>query len=165
MHDMPTAATTIACVAFAAGLCGTAHATDAWSPVSTVQLEEMRGGFDAGAGLRMSFGIEREGYINGKLVSATRLTIVDVAHVARLVEEGPANAIPTSLLPGGNAGLSNALKQTQPSAALVIQNTLNRQDIRSLTVINATTNSLELIKGLNLQSTLADALAQSLRSR
>jgi hypothetical protein len=42
---------------------------------------------------------------------------------------------------------------------------LNLQNIRSLTVINATANSLELIKGLNLQSTLADALAQSLGNR
>jgi hypothetical protein len=53
---------------------------------------------------------------------------------------------------------------SQP-AALVIQNTLNQQDIRSLTVINATTNSLDLIRSLNLQSVLTDALAQALRGR
>jgi hypothetical protein len=128
--------------------------TDSWRPVSTVYLDGMRGGFDAGAGLQISFGIEREGYVNGKLISATRFNIADFNRLSAV----QANAVNTAV-PSGAGNVA------PPAAALVIQNTLNLQHIRSLTVINATANSLELIKSLNLQSTLADALAQSLRNR
>jgi hypothetical protein len=120
-----------------------------------VYLDRMRGGFDAGAGLQISFGIEREGYVNGKLISATRFNIEDFNRLSA----AQANAVNTAVVPSGAGNVA------PPAAALVIQNTLNLQHIRSLTVINATANSLELIKSLNLQSTLADALAQSLRNR
>jgi hypothetical protein len=129
--------------------------TDSWRPVSTVYLDGMRGGFDAGAGLQISFGIEREGYVNGKLISATRFNIADFNRLSAV----QADAVNTAVVPSGAGNVA------PPAAALVIQNTLNLQHIRSLTVINATANSLELIRALNLQSTLADALAQSLRNR
>jgi hypothetical protein len=148
----------IACAAFATALAGTAHATE-WSPVSDASLADMRGGFDAGSGLKISFGIEREGYINGKLVSATRFNIADVGRLTT----GQINTITTTLIRNGPG--NTATNAAQPTGALVIQNTLNQQDIRSLTVINAAANSLELIKGLNLQSALADALTNSLGRR
>lgn len=139
--------------AFAAILSWTnsACATDAWHPVSNGQLDELRGGFDAGAGLRISFGINREGYINGELISATSFNISDIAVPAAAIRHGAIHA-------------TDAARPAQ-SAALLIQNSLNLQDIRSLTVINATTNSLDLIKGLQLQAALTDALVQSLGRR
>ena len=118
---------------------------------SNALLDEMRGGFDAG-GLQISFGIEREGYVNGKLISAIRFNIGDVAMPHNMTNAAPIQS-------------TDAGKLAPPATALVIQNTLNLQHIRSLTVINATANSLELVKSLNLHATLADALAQSLRSR
>jgi hypothetical protein len=45
----------------------------------------------------------------------------------------------------------------------VIQNTLNNQKIQNVTVINATVNSLEILKGINLQSSLRSAVIDSLR--
>jgi hypothetical protein len=161
---MQCAKSKIACTVFVISLTwpgiaqaeGTEHQlTDSWRPVSTVYLDRMRGGFDAGAGLQISFGIEREGYVNGKLISATRFNIEDFNRLSA----AQANAVNTAIVPSGAGSVA------PPAAALVIQNTLNLQHIRSLTVINATANSLELIKSLNLQSTLADALAQSLRNR
>jgi hypothetical protein len=132
--------------------------TDSWRPVSTVYLDGMRGGFDAGAGLQISFGIEREGYVNGKLISATRFNIADFNRLSA-VQANAVNTVNAAVVSSGTGNVA------PPAAALVIQNTLNLQHIRSLTTINATANSLELIKSLNLQSTLADALAQSLRNR
>jgi hypothetical protein len=154
---------TVLCVGLAVGVSWSqlVHATEDWTAVSDDLLGEMRGGFDAGAGLRISFGIEREGYINGRLVSATRFNIADIARM----DAGQATAIAQTVIRNGAANAIDAPKAAQPSAALLIQNTLKLQDIRSLTVINATSNSLDLIKGLNLQSTLADALAQSLGRR
>ncbi|MEN3295180.1 MAG: hypothetical protein V7642_4433 [Burkholderiales bacterium] len=153
----------IVCAGLAASLswCEIAHATEEWNAVHDDMLSEMRGGFDAGAGLRISFGIEREGYINGKLVATTSFNIPNVARI----DTAQANAIAQTVIRNGTANTPDAAKGTQASAALVIQNTLNLQNIRSLTVINATSNSLDLIKALNLQSTLADALAQSLGRR
>lgn len=65
-------------------------------------------------------------------------------------------------------GLGNTFAQSALSpetAATIIQNSANNQTIQSLTVINAATNSLELLKGANLQSTLLDALTQSTGAR
>ena len=45
----------------------------------------------------------------------------------------------------------------------MIQNTLNDQKIQNVTVINATVNSLQLLRNLNLQSSLRGAVIDSLR--
>jgi hypothetical protein len=147
-----------AAFAFAAVLswsCG-ACATDAWQPVSNADLDELRGGFDAGAGLRISFGVEREGYVNGKLISSTSFNIAEALRTAA----GSMTALPATVIRNGVP----AIAQARP-VGLLIQNSLDLQDIRSLTVINATTNSLDLVKSLQLQSALADALVHSLGRR
>ena len=48
---------------------------------------------------------------------------------------------------------------------LIVQNSLNNQDIKALTTINATVNTLGLYKALNLQSTLSGAIANSVGTR
>jgi hypothetical protein len=130
---------------------------DEWRPASSAYLEEMRGGFDIGSGMRISFGIQRDAYINGDLVASTNFNIADIGKLG----SEQARAINAAIIRNGNVESGIA----QPATALVIQNTLNQQDIRSLTVINASANSLELIRSLNLHSTLTEALAESLRSR
>ena len=45
----------------------------------------------------------------------------------------------------------------------VVQNTLNDQKIQSVTAINATVNSLQIVKAQNLQSSLRSAIIDSLR--
>ncbi|QAU33149.1 hypothetical protein [Janthinobacterium sp. 17J80-10] len=130
-----------------------------WIAVDSAVLERMRGGFDIAPGLKVSFGIERLVNLNGVLQTATRIEVP--------VAGSPAN------LPGGTAGLvQNGLGNTFAPAALsqgavgtFIQNSISNQTIQSLTIINATTNSLEMLKGANLQSTLFDALTQSTGTR
>jgi hypothetical protein len=66
------------------------------------------------------------------------------------------------------SGVGNTVTQgvlSPETAATFIQNSASNQTIQSVTVINAATNSLELLKGANLQSTLQDALTQSARLR
>lgn len=60
--------------------------------------------------------------------------------------------------------LSNGLQAELPTST-VIQNTLNNQTIETLTVINAGVNSLGLLKSINTQATLKDALLGSLKLR
>ena len=45
----------------------------------------------------------------------------------------------------------------------VIQNTLDGQKIQNVTVINASTNSLGLLKGMNMESSMRGAISDSLR--
>jgi hypothetical protein len=45
----------------------------------------------------------------------------------------------------------------------VIQNTLDGQKIQNITVINATANSLGLMRGMNLGASLRGAVIDSLR--
>ena len=53
----------------------------AWEPVAAERLEALRGGFDVGAGLQVSFGIDRAVLINGQLVVSTSLNIPDVSQI------------------------------------------------------------------------------------
>lgn len=86
------------------------------------------------------------------------------------------SAVPVQLLPSINSG-SVALIQSGPgnvvrpgtlassSMGAIVQNTLNNQKIQAVTVINATLNSLEILKALNLQSAITSAINDSVRSR
>lgn len=152
-------------------------------------LESMRGGFDIAPGLKVSFGIERLVNLNGVLQTATRIDVPDAGKLLQPAQalSAPSPAVATSsgtgapvsmpaatdALPNSTAGLvQSGLGNTFSPAALsqgavgtFIQNSVSNQTIQSLTIINATTNSLELLKGANLQSTLFDALTQSAGTR
>ena len=52
-----------------------------WTSVDDSTLDAMRGGFDFGAGLMVSFGIERAVTINGVLVTTTTINVGDLARV------------------------------------------------------------------------------------
>ncbi|HTD04968.1 hypothetical protein [Undibacterium sp.] len=133
-----------------------------WTAVGEGRLDESRGGFDAG-GLVLSFGIERAVYVDGNLVTTTSFNVSDVGKITSdqmktlsaqaaamgLVQNGPGN---TFQLTSGAASLPGT----------VIQNTLNNQSIKTLTIINATSNSLNLIKGINTLNTLSNVINSSI---
>ncbi|WP_420997483.1 hypothetical protein ACKI2N_020315 [Cupriavidus sp. 30B13] len=52
-----------------------------WKPVEKDRLDDLRGGFDVGSNLQVSFGIQRAVYINGDLVVATSLTIPNLSRI------------------------------------------------------------------------------------
>lgn len=96
-----------------------------WKPVKAERLDDMRGGFDVGSGLQVSFGIERAVYVNGALVVATSISIPDVSRITaeqatRLAEtlSGVATAVAAATGSAGNAtGASGAAAGTNGSAA------------------------------------------------
>lgn len=132
--------------------------------VSEAKLDGMRGGFEGDSGLRISFGIERAVFINGNLVTTTSLNVADLGKISAgqaqaagldratlgLIQNGPNN----NFAPGN---LSSS------SVATVIQNSLNDQKIQGVTLINATVNSLDVIRRTNVQSSIQSALTDSLR--
>ncbi|RQS71562.1 hypothetical protein DID96_12585 [Burkholderia sp. Bp8963] len=132
--------------------------------LSDARLDAMRGGFDMPGGLKVSFGVSRVAFVNGNLVASTSFNIPDVsqitvqqaqalaaANAGALIQVGPGNAAQPGVLPA----LTGA----------VIQNTLNNQQIQTLTTINTTVNTLTSFKNLNVLSTLNNALLGVLPGR
>jgi hypothetical protein len=142
---------------------GAMPARDGWMALAEGDLDAMRGGFTTAEGLKVSFGIERAVYINGNLVTATSLNVASPGGASAAQPVGAANAGSLALIQSGpgNAFLSGTVPAS--SMGTVIQNTLNNQKIQNVTVINATVNSLEILKGINLQSSLRSAVIDSLR--
>ena len=147
----------------------TEDADPAWASPDLVavnenRLDNMRGGFDMGSGLVVSFGITREAFVNGTLVTSTSFNIPNIAQMTSQQAQMLANANAGALVqnglnntvqPGGLPGLTGA----------VIQNTLSNQQIQALTTINTTVNSLAAFKSLNLGQTLNGALLSAVRPR
>lgn len=157
-----------------------------WMSVGDTTLETMRGGFDLGGGLMVSFGISRAITVNGVLLAATTFNIPDIARItavqaaalerqlgsASLVQIGPNNTVvATSNTAAGTntatAGPNNStvaapasmpVAASLPAATTVVQNTLDNQTIQTRTLIDATTNAMSLAKSINAAGVLRDAL-------
>jgi hypothetical protein len=131
--------------------------------VSDRHLDATRGGFDLGNGLLASFGIERAVYINGNLVSSTSVNIPDIGRMTP--DQASALAATTGTVNVIQNGANNVVDPAtfdRATAATVIQNSLDNQDIRSLTTINTTVNSQNILRSLGLQESLQAGLIGSL---
>src|ERR1700722_9259685 len=134
--------------------------------VSDARLDEMRGGFDVAPGLQVAFGIERMVFVNGQLVATTNFNIPNGAQITGPQAQMLANALGTTTLVQNGPG--NSFQPSAGSASgatTIVQNSLNNQDIKALTTINATVNTLGAYKALNLQSTLDRAIANTVGTR
>lgn len=133
----------------------------AWHAVSDQRLDGVRGGFDDGSGLLASFGLDRLVYINGNLVSSSNVKIPDIAHITGQQAEALAAATGTVnviQVGPGNTVDPAVLQQAAGTGATVIQNSLDNQNIQSLTRLDITLSGLGVFKNLDLQGTLQSAL-------
>ena len=134
-----------------------------WAPVSAETLDDTRGGFDLGNGLVASFGIDGAVYVNGNLVTSTSFNIPDIAHITTAqaaAMSSALNSVSVTQVGPNNTFDPSALGQT--SAATVIQNTLNHQNIQTITTVNASVNSLNVFREANFQNALQQTELQSL---
>lgn len=115
-----------------------AHADPAndWAAVNDSELEQARAGFALDGGLFVSLGVERLVSINGTVVANTRFSIPDMAQL--------------------NA--AQAQMASDAMAAVLVQNSSNDQAIHSQTTIDTTVANLALLKAVNFESSLRDAL-------
>ncbi len=123
-------------------------------PVAFDRLETSRGGFELPSGLHASFGFERVVYVNGELVASARVSIPDVAAMTPEQAQALAEAQRGQLLQIGAGNRADAA----PGGGLVIQNTLDGQDIRATTTLDIGVNTLGLFQDLNAQAAMQDAL-------
>jgi hypothetical protein len=137
-----------------------------WAPVDEAELDGMRGGFDNEAGLRVSLGIERLVSINGNIVAHTNIDIADLNHLTEEQVRQTRDALSSvKLVQNGSDNIYQAGESPRALGGIVIQNTLNDQQIRSQTVISSTVNSASLLKTLNFQGSLSDALTRAVSAR
>jgi len=158
--------TSTACLAYESAPREPGFDADLWVAVSDEALGAQRGGFVVANDLTVSFGMVRTVTLNGDLVNATSFNLPDVARItseqARLASVAMAEA-GLIQVGGGNRVPVGTLAQV-PSGT-IIQNSLNNQNIQTMTVINTGVNSQAMFKALNIQSILNDALLGSLTVR
>ncbi|TWI62605.1 hypothetical protein IP91_04126 [Pseudoduganella lurida] len=129
------------------------QAPDAWRQVDDIILGAARGGFDAGDGLLVSLSVGRLLSLNGSTVASSQLVVPDVARAA-------ASGAGLASFQAFQAGAGDALQRAgTPMAGLVLQNGASDQLIRAQTTIDATVNSLAVLKNLNFGDSLRQALA------
>ena len=137
-----------------------------WAPVNEAHLERTRGGFSTPSGLEMKLGIERLVSINGNIVARTSFDISDLNRLSEASMRQTSNALSSvNLIQNGGDNIYQPGDAARTVGAVVIQNTLNDQLIRSQTLINSTVNSAGLLKTLNFQSSLSDALTRAAGAR
>jgi len=126
------------------------------------RLDTMRGGFTTGEGLKLSFGIERAVYINGNLVTTTSLNVSDLGAATAGRASATVNGSLALVQSGqGNTFLPGVVSST--AVGTVIQNTLDNQKIQHVTVVNATVNSMQVLRAMNLQHAVRTAITDSIR--
>ena len=140
------------------------------TPVSEAILDSMRGGFQRDPdGPLMSFGIERNVFINEKLISSTMLNIPDLKQFAdhrdmrSSVDHSGMKPFADhsndtfTLIQSGRGNSFHPDLSTLPPFMTVIQNSLDNRTIQSHTVINATVEALTWARSLDLGNALAQA--------
>jgi hypothetical protein len=111
-----------------AGSAGVAHAQTRAPvagfglPISTQSLASIRGGFDLGDGLEVSFGIQRAVYVDGNLVTYLNVSIPDIAHITAQQATSLAEALGTIDVQVGSGNTFTPSITTQAGAASVAQN-------------------------------------------
>lgn len=124
-----------------------------WTAIAPERLDAMRGGYALPSGLVVSFGFERQAWVNGELVSAVR---VDIPDVERMSE---AQARELALLQQGQlvqVGPGNVHAATG-GAGLVIQNSLDGARINVQTTVDAGSSALGLLQAMNFSDALGRA--------
>jgi hypothetical protein len=122
-------------------------------PASDPELDAARGGFDAGNGFTISFGLERLIYLGDVLQSSTVLVFHDVG--------GASRQFPLSS--SGVAGSSPSLPATLPTDVFtLVQNSQDFQTIKSLLRIDATVTCQTAIRNIALASSLNRQILMSM---
>jgi hypothetical protein len=164
MHPIPALLALLAMVpASCAAQSATPDNRQTWMTTADTRLDEMRGGFALAPGLTVSFGILRTVEINGSVVSSTGFQIADLRTISVAQAEQLARQVNQLSVVQNGAGNSLATALASGMPGLLVQNTLNDQKIRTITEINAVTNGLSILKGMNLSQSLNDAINAATR--
>jgi hypothetical protein len=124
-----------------------------WIAVKPATLDAYRGGYEMPSGLLLSFGIERVAFVNGQLVSSLRISIPDIRNITAAQAQELARLNETQLVQVGAGNVFHGAG----NGGLVIQNTLDGQDIRAQTTLDVGVNTLGLFQALNIGEAMRNA--------
>jgi hypothetical protein len=124
--------------------------------VPETALDGLRGGFDIPANLHASLQLERLVTANGEQIAHLSADIADIGHMTVTDAEALAHAAGTLVIQGGPNNAFN-LMELGP-AATVIQNTLNDQQLVSVTTLNVQVNSQAAFREMAFHDGLRDGL-------
>lgn len=125
-----------------------------WIALPPQRLDALRGGYEVPSGLLLSFGIERAVYVNGDLVATTRIDIPDVTRMSAEQAQALGTIGDAIVVQIGSGNRFDPVGFN----GVAIQNTLDGQNIRSLTTLNVGVNTLGMFQDLNGQAALHNAL-------
>ena len=150
-----------ACCMFAAAPAAQAAPAD-WVAVDASVLSELRGGFTMANGLKVSLGIERIVAINGQVQSRTSFALADIGRISQAQATLTRAALSdVKLIQNGSANMVLAAFADATLGGTIIQNSLSDQHIESRTLINASVNSMDLLKAINFNGNVSDAIARA----
>lgn len=132
-----------------------------WAAVDDGTLEQARGGFELGNGMLVSLGVERLVSINGTVVVNSRFSIADMTQLSAAEARTASDALAAAVVRVGPGNTVDPALPAQTLGALLIQNSANDQAIRSQTTINTTVGNLAMLKAVNFESALRDALSSA----
>lgn len=137
-----------------------------WVAVDAATLDCLRGGFTTGTGLAVSLGVERMVSINGTVVSRTSFQVANMGRLdVEQARQTSATLSAVKLIQNGSDNMMLTGFSGDTLAGTVIQNTLNDQRIDSRTTINASVNSIALLKAINFNGNVSDAIARAVVPR
>lgn len=137
---------------------------DAATPVAASELDRLRGGFTTEGGLQFTLGIERVTAINGDIVARSSMALSHGGGASSM-PEARATVAQLDLIQNGGGNAMLAPISSGSLGGTLIQNSLSGQHIAHQTTITAAVNSSALLKSLNFQGSLGDALAHAAVSR
>ena len=126
-----------------------------WMPINPARLAEMRGGMQLPSGLSLSFGIERLVYVNGELVANASLQISDVSRMTTEQAQALASINAGMVV---RTGQGNHFDPSNGAATLVIQNSLDGQQIVAITTLDIGVDTLASYMQMNASDALHSAL-------
>lgn len=139
-----------------------ADPTADWAAVDDEALARTSGGFDLGNGMLVSLGVERLVSINGTVVVNSRFSIPDVTQLSAVEARLASDALAAAVVQVGAGNMVDPELSAHAPGALLIQNSANDQAIRSQTTINTTVGNLALLKAVNFETSLREALSAAL---
>ncbi|MES2317630.1 MAG: hypothetical protein V4631_09065 [Pseudomonadota bacterium] len=146
----------------AAGSTPVQAAPPGWVASDAATLDSMRGGFTMANGLTVSLGLERLVAINGAVVARTHVQVNDIGKLSEEQARQTSAALSSvKLIQNGSDNIYLAGFADATLGGTVIQNTLSDQHIGSRTVITASVNSIGLLKALNFNGNVSDAIARA----
>lgn len=125
-------------------------------------LELIRGGYQTGEGLEVSFGIERAVFVNGILQATSTLNVPLLGGQSIQSLSGNALADGTMTIQKGT-GNSVDMAGGREGLFTFIQNSLDFAAIKNVTRIDATVNVLNTYRAMNLRSLMNEQLINAMK--